>query len=115
MLDVFVLLLASGVTAGLYNLTLGYSVLILFVVGHFFLFCNVFRVRRGPELVWTGLFVANAGTWFLLLGGGVLWLCGSQLVATALILLNELRVPCYHGIFARQINPRLDDYLVGRL
>ena len=26
-------------------------------VGHFFLFCNVFRIRRRPELIWTAAYL----------------------------------------------------------
>ena len=32
------------------------GLLVLFVVGHFFLFCNVIRLRRGLELLWAGCF-----------------------------------------------------------
>jgi len=35
--------------------------IIPFAAGHFFLFCNVFRVRRSYELVWTGCCLANFG------------------------------------------------------
>ena len=37
-------------------------------LGHFFLFCNVFRVRRSYELVWAGCFLVNAGAWITLSG-----------------------------------------------
>src|SRR5665213_3128330 len=33
---------------------------ILFVIIHFFLFCNVFRISRPPELVWAVVFVSLA-------------------------------------------------------
>ena len=44
-----------------------------FVVGHFFLFCNVFRIGRKPELIWAAVFTFLAGStvitaipgWFL--------------------------------------------------
>jgi hypothetical protein len=29
------------------------------VLGHFFLFCNVFRIPRRPELLWSALFIVN--------------------------------------------------------
>jgi hypothetical protein len=33
------------------------------VVGHFFLFCNVFKVPRKLELLWAGIFLINTGLW----------------------------------------------------
>lgn len=31
--------------------------IVAFVVGHFFVFCNIFRVARPLELAWSGVFV----------------------------------------------------------
>ncbi|CAK0748261.1 hypothetical protein CCP3SC1_1760005 [Gammaproteobacteria bacterium] len=33
------------------------GLLIGLVLGHFFLFCNVFRVTRQTELIWAGAFI----------------------------------------------------------
>lgn len=114
-LDGIVLVLATAVTALTYTRTAGFSVLLLFVVGHFFLFCNVFRIRRTPELVWGAIFVLNCLAWTLAGCVELVWLLALPLPVTLGIILNELRTPHYHGIFARQINSRLDDYLAGQL
>jgi len=45
-LDGVVLVLAAVVTVGTWSTTVGWSGMVLFVVLHFFLFCNVFRIRR---------------------------------------------------------------------
>jgi hypothetical protein len=90
-------------------------VLALYVVGHFFLFCNVFRVRRRPELVWAGIFIIVYSTsavfapnaWFVPLA--------IQAALTVAIIANEVRLPCYHGVVADRINPRLHDYLTGNV
>jgi hypothetical protein len=84
-------------------------------VGHFFLFCNVFLVWRRWELVWAVLFVAN-----VLLHtatGNLGWwpACGWQMPVTFFVIFLQLRSPWYHGILARRINPRLDNYLNGTL
>ena len=34
-------------------------------LGHFFLFCNTFRVGRYFELAWAGIFVVNVAAWVL--------------------------------------------------
>lgn len=72
----------------------------------FFLFCNVFRIRRMAELIWAGLFLAGSTAIYandvslmycLLMGLGL----------GALIIAYELRHPSYHGIFWEKVNPAL--------
>ena len=84
-------------------------------VGHFFLFCNVFRIHRTKELIWAGICLLNVGIWAAVAS---VWWPGILLVqtpVTALLIAWEMRGPWYHGILARSINPRLDDYLARRL
>src|SRR5262245_53454076 len=78
------------------------------LLGHFFLFCNVFRIHRGLELVWAGLFLVNTCVWWLTCAS-VPWLgvVGVQAPVTVLIIALEMRSPRYHGIFASRINPLL--------
>ena len=80
---------------------------ISFVVGHFFLFCNVFRIGRKPELIWAAVFVSLAGT--TIITGKPEWMFTfvvSFLFASVLIYL-ETKKPSYHGIGWSWINPRL--------
>jgi len=112
--DGVVLVVAALLTLGTYSITAGFSLLILFVVLHFFLFCNVFRVRRKPELIWAGTFLLNCAGWLLAGQLNIRGMMGGQLVITVLIIASELRKPYYHGIFARRINPHIDEYLAGR-
>ncbi len=74
------------------------SLLLPGVLLHFFLFCNVFRVRTRFELIWAVSFVLNAGAWQI--ASELSWqrLLGSQLVITVLVIGAELRSPSYHGI-----------------
>jgi hypothetical protein len=87
--------------------------IIPFAAGHFFLFCNVFRVRRSYELVWTGCCLANFAGWHLSGAGGGWAVLATQTPATLIVFALELRSPRYHGIGARRINARLDEYLAG--
>ena len=85
-------------------------------LGHFFLFCNVFRIHRRLELIWSAIFVLNVGITALV--GEIDWLVvlGLQSVVTAAVIAYEMRQPRYHGIGARRINSRhIDDYLAGRV
>lgn len=84
-------------------------------LGHFFLFCNVFLVWRRWELLWTAAFILNVATHLAL--GSLEWLLPLlfQLPITILVIIGQIRSPWYHGIFAEHLNPRLKEYLAGRM
>lgn len=84
-------------------------------VGHFFLFCNVFLVWRRLELLWAAAFVLNVAVHFALEKDTATPVLLWQAPATILVIVFQMRSPWYHGIFARQINPRLTDYLSDTL
>ena len=88
---------------------------LVIAAGHFFLFCNVFRIVRRRELIWAGLLIFNIGVWDWsghLTCTRVL-LC--QLPITVGLIIADMREPGYHGIFANRLNRRLNDYLEGRI
>jgi hypothetical protein len=68
------------------------------VFGHFFLFCNVVRLRTAKELAWCAVFLANfalhahAGA----VGGGAIlaW----QLPVTLALVASEVASPGYRGL-----------------
>lgn len=68
-----------------------------FVLGHFFLFCNVFRVRRKPELVWAASFLILA-TCCLLAEVSFLHAMWMVLPVTVGVLVYAVRQPGYRGI-----------------
>lgn len=68
-----------------------------FVLGHFFLFCNVFRIRRLPELVWAGGFLMLA-TGCLVADISVLHAMWLVLPLTMGVLIYAVRQPHYHGV-----------------
>lgn len=78
-----------------------------YVIFTFFLYCNVFRIRRTPELIWAGAFTLTAlvsscfeqPSWPIVFAGGM----GLSLILIAM----EMRHPSYHGIFWRSVNPHL--------
>lgn len=78
-----------------------YAWLIPFAVGHFFLFCNVVRMRRNCELIWAATFLVT----FVLLAfvfapfswGRMLLV---QIPITLLLVWLTVRDPGYRGVFA---------------
>jgi len=81
---------------------------IAFVLGHFFLFCNVFRVARMPELIWSAFFLAAAVPTVLFGIPGWPLTITVVLMSTAAIVVREMRKPSYHGIGWRRVNPELE-------
>ena len=113
--DALILLLGAGLAICLCFVEFPLWWIVPVVVGHFFLFCNVFLVWRNLELLWAAVFIANV-LLHVAMGDLGWWpACGWQLLVTVAVILRQMRSPWYHGIFARRINPRLDDYLNGSL
>ena len=107
-----VIVLATGILASFAIGRLGgwMSFVVPYVVGHFFLFCNVFRIPRRSELIWALVFVALA--LLTATSGRPGWpatIAVSFTVTVAVIGL-ALRRPSYHGIGWRRINPDLHDW-----
>jgi len=105
------LLLAGASGAWFYwSRTWWLAFVIACVVGHFFLFCNVFRIARSLELIWAFVFIVLIR---LTVADGLLaWPTTLVLtLATTLIVIGiELRKPSYHGIAWRLINPNLPQW-----
>lgn len=89
--------------------------LLTIVAGHFFLFCNVFRLRRKLEFVWAALFLMNLSFWLYF--GRLDWwrVLSAQLPISLFVIVLELRSQWYHGVFAERMNPQLADYLEGKI
>jgi hypothetical protein len=81
-----------------------------FVLGHFFLFCNVVRMARPLEFAWAGLFTVLAAATVALDTPGWPITASVSLVATAVVIAIEMRKPSYHGFGWRRINPGLPDW-----
>ena len=81
---------------------------------HFFLFCNVFRVRAAFELTWTGVFLTLVLAWLFVVGTINWWWIVAVLTPLTLgLIFVELRSPTYHGALCRRINPDLEQWLAG--
>jgi hypothetical protein len=104
---------AAGICAALFA-PRELAFIVATAVGHFFLFCNVFRMSRKPELIWAGTFtLLSAAT---LLSGTPPWpatVVLSFLLAAILIGL-EMRKPRYHGVAWQKLNPRLPEWWKAR-
>jgi hypothetical protein len=96
------------------RVSIEFAVLAAVAVFHFFLFCNVFRLSRPLELLWSAWFLACVGLRVL---AGVPWFVVAAAVAaaTTLVICRELRKESYHGVLWRWLNPELPAWWAGRL
>lgn len=86
------------------------GLIVALVVGHFFLFCNVFRVARPLELAWSVLFVALVGVTIAFDQPGWPVALSITLIGTLLVIFAQVRKPSYHGIAWERFNPKLRDW-----
>jgi len=81
------------------------------VLGHFFLFCNIFRVGTRSELIWSAVFMLNATVWFTSDRFSWTAVMLSQTPVTLAVILRAILSPDYHGIGCRWLNPKLESWL----
>jgi hypothetical protein len=105
--DVVVIIAGLMASVALWSTVWWIGFVVAFVVAHFFLFCNVFRVARPLELLWSGIFVTT--TYITVAWEIPSWLVTIvfMLIVTATVIAIEMRKPSYHGVFWRRINPDL--------
>jgi hypothetical protein len=77
------------------------------VVGHFFLFCNVFRISRTLELAWAAAFLGMAGGTVVAESPGWIIATLATFGVTFMVIAAEMCKRSYHGIWWERINPEL--------
>jgi hypothetical protein len=109
--DGLVVVIGAVAAIGLYPTSPDISFAIALPVGHFFLFCNTFRIARKPELVWAGIFLVLA--YLTIEAGALTWpvTTGLSLLVASFLILLETRKPSYHGVLWRKLNPTLQEWL----
>ncbi len=109
-------ILAVGALAALAAATIhgGLAFVVAFVVGHFFLFCNIVRLARPLELAWAALFIVLAAFTVVADRPGWSVMAGVSLVATVVVVAVEMRKPSYHGVGWQWINPGLPAWWEAR-
>ncbi|MBF0410174.1 MAG: hypothetical protein HQM10_22710 [Candidatus Riflebacteria bacterium] len=80
-----------------------------YIVSNFFLFCNVFRIARSSELIWTFIFMVFA---LFANADHVSWTTAIivSFSSTVFLVFHETRKPSYHGIFWAKLNPNLPEW-----
>ena len=105
--DIIILIIGVGASAYFATDEIIISIIVLFVLGHFFLFCNVFRISRPPELFWAAVFIFLSMLTLTVGYPGWITTFSSSLILTLIIIFREIKLPAYHGILWHKINPEL--------
>jgi hypothetical protein len=109
-LDVVVLVVGTITCIAAAQFDLRSAFVIGFTVGHFFLFCNMFRMSRPLELIWSAVFVGLCVATFQTGWPGWIATAALSLLMTVIVVAIEMRGPSYHGVCWRTINPRLPEW-----
>ena len=80
------------------------------VILHFFLFCNVFRISRLPELTWGGVYLLFAASTLLTQYPGWVATTSLSVALSAFLIHRETNRQDYHGIYWQQWNPNLPNW-----
>jgi hypothetical protein len=108
-LDALVLAIGCGITIFFIRSLPSVSITVMTVVGHFFLFCNVLRMRRSLELTWAIIFIAIASSTLI---GYVPWWLAVVVISslTTMTSLFEVSQRSYHGVGWQLVNPELPEW-----
>jgi hypothetical protein len=96
--DAGMIVVCTAVTWGLWPTVGKIALTFPVVLGHFFLFCNVFRIPRFLELSWGGIFIINVGFWFTIDRFDWIPILWSQLLPTMIVIFLAIMKTDYHGI-----------------
>ncbi len=113
-IDAVILIVASVSVFGVISISKEIAFIISYSIGHFFLFCNVFRISRKSELVWAGVFTALSACNILADFPGRVAVITLTLLVTIIVISLEMRKKSYHGILWKIINPELDVWWEGQ-
>jgi hypothetical protein len=108
--DVVVIVIGIAAAAYLHATEPWWSFIVVFVVAHFFLFCNVVRMARPLELAWAATFLALASATLLIETPTWPITALISLGATVVVVVLQMRKPSYHGLGWQRINPGLREW-----
>ena len=110
LLDILILIIGFFATFILSIQLWWIGMVIGIVVSHFFLFCNVFRISRSPELIWAAVFTVLAGTTILTGFPGWTITVALSITLSSFLIWRESKKPGYHGICWKTLNPALPEW-----
>ena len=105
--DTIILIIGIAGSILLGSVAWWFGAIVAFVVLHFFLFCNVFRISRPPELIWGAIFLATAAATILTERPGWIATFSIAIAVSTYLIWRETKRKHYHGIYWQSWNPDL--------
>lgn len=109
-LDIAFILLGVAGACFFINSSPNFSVIILFVLVHFFLFCNIVRMSRASELIWAVVFVLLCLASLKLQWVPFYLVFLLSILVTSMLVASEVQKKSYHGVAWRRLNPNLQNW-----
>ena len=103
--DAIVILVAAVATLVMWKTVPLFAPALPIVLGHFFLFCNVFLVPRRLELIWAAVFLINGAFWMVMGMGEFDWwaVLACQAPVTVGFIVWTMRNPNYRGVLSKKM------------
>jgi hypothetical protein len=108
--DVIVLLIGAVASLLLSDWDDALSLIVFFTLAHFFLFCNILRMCRRFELIWSVFFLLFATSTILFALPSWLGTILIMLGLTTILTVLQMRLPSYHGMLWQRVNPDLPQW-----
>ena len=105
-IDIIFIMVMTVLAVSVSSINLYLSIIIILPCIQFFLFCNVFRIRRKNELIWATLYIVTGYCGYYFHINIILIVCILFSIGMLLIF-SEIKHPGYHGIMWQRINPNL--------
>jgi len=105
--DVLALVCGSGLAFFLRETESELSILTLIAVLHFFLFCNVFRIKRKKELIWMFVFLLLVAFTVILGRPSFIVSVAISIAVSSYLIIKEIKEVDYHGVLWNRFNPNL--------
>lgn len=99
--DAAIIIVFAGATWAAYYAVGNFALVIPVALGHFFLFCNIFRISRRLEYVWSALLIVNVMLWVSFSEFDWSKILAAQSPVTIVVISMEVKSTRYHGVFSR--------------
>ena len=102
-MDAFIFTGGVIATIVLWQMVDHFALFVPFLLTHFFLFCNTFRIGGERSLIWVGTFLLNMYFWIS--SQNLELHIGIQTIVTACLIAHCMFGKNYHGFACERINP----------
>lgn len=108
--DILLLVAGVAIALSLFPQASRMSLVTAMIIGHIFVFSNVFRISHSREFIWSGCFVLIGSVTIISGSAGWLYTIIMMLLICIFAVGINMQKPSYHGVFWRRVNPQLEHW-----